>query len=165
MEIFPRPSISTMLKGGLFPGVFALSPGQRDSPFGATALIPEAGFPAPQKSSAIDIEPLTLTLSHSSASPRSRLQPFGGGDFPLKFSISPGEDFSLVVLFQPKCDTLSGVFMSTLEEGLSLRHHISAKHLGDFPWVLYFSPGEDASFGAVTQCWELCFSLGALSKP
>lgn len=53
MEIFPRPSISTMLKGGLFPGAFALSPGQRDSPFGATALIPEAGFPAPQKSSAI----------------------------------------------------------------------------------------------------------------
>lgn len=99
-------------------------------------------------------------MSHSSASPRSGLQPFGGGDFPLKFSLSPGEDFSLVVLFQPKCDTLSGVFMSTLEEGLSLRHHISAKHLGDFPWVLYFSPSEDASFGAVNSLLGVVLFLG-----
>lgn len=49
----PKDLYLSGVKGGAFPSVFALSPRQMDSPLGSTALIPEGGFPEPQKSSAI----------------------------------------------------------------------------------------------------------------
>lgn len=94
LRAFYRSSV----KGGACPYIFDFSPSQRDSSLGATPLIPEGGFAAPQKFSAI----------HCWVSPTSSgHRPFFffflvGGYLPVKFPLSSGEDFSLGTLFSAK---------------------------------------------------------------
>lgn len=140
----PRAFYLSSVKGGACPWVFDLSPSQRDSSLGATSLIPEGGFVAPQKFFA------THWVTAGSLQQELDFNPFGGEYFPLTFPLSPGEDFSLGTLFQPSYGTLSWVFMAVLEEEVSLGTLTQLCSSRAFLGSCYLSPGGGISLGALT---------------